>query len=127
MGNINEEFIVKTDGTIERKSSELDATLLNIIRIGANKDNILAAYRSQKKCYRICKKETKRVDYREYVQGLQLDNFPIEFKKAELGRSYVNQYWWLLLLIPSIGLALLLSPQFFKKLKQLSNAIKDVK
>ncbi len=127
MGNLNEEFIVKTDGTIERKSNELDAILLNIIRIGANKDNILAAYRAQKKCYKICKKETKRVDYREYVQGLQLDNFPSEFKKAELGRSYVNQYWWLLLLIPTFGVALLLLPLFFKKLKQLSNAIKETK
>lgn len=116
---------LRSDGSPGGTPNELDATLLNIIRVGANKENLLAAYRAQKKCYKICKKMTKRIDYREYVQGLQLDNYPAEFRKAELGRSYRKQFWWLLLLIPTFGSALLLAPLFFGKLKQLSNAIRN--
>lgn len=122
--NIDNEPL-RSDGTPERIPNELDATLLNIIRVGANKTDLLAAYRAQKKCYKICKKMTGRVDYREYVQGLQLDNYPAEFRKAELGRSYRKQFWWLLLLIPTYGSALLLAPLFFGKLKQLLNAIRN--
>lgn len=120
---MNEEFVIKTDGTIERKSCELDAILLNIIRIGANKDDVLAAYRAQKKCYKICKKTTRRIDYREYVQCLQLDNFPIEFKKAELGRTYKRQFMWLI--PPGFIFVILLFPLFYARWRRIANDIKN--
>ena len=72
------------------KLDKIDAAVLNIIRVGSNKENVLASYIARKKCYEICKEETKRSDYKEYVETLQLDYFPNEFKKAELGKSYAK-------------------------------------
>ena len=88
--NINGNYAIAEDGTIKRPYSELDTAMLNIIRVGANKDDILAAYKARKKCYQLCKERTKRPDYKEYVETLQLDNFPNEFKKAELGKKYLR-------------------------------------
>ena len=83
--------------------------VLNIIRVGANKDDILAAYKARKKCYQFCKESAKRPDYKEYVETLQLDNFPNELKKAELGKKYLRQWWWI---SPIITFGLLLMPIF---------------
>ena len=87
--NIKENFAIAEDGTIKRSSNELDIAMLNIIRVGASKDDILAAYKARKKCYQLCKESAKRPDYKEYVETLQLDNFPNELKKADYGRRYV--------------------------------------
>ncbi|MBR1889206.1 MAG: hypothetical protein IJ816_01085 [Alloprevotella sp.] len=97
--NIKENFAIAEDGTIKRVSNELDVAMLNIIRVGANKDDILAAYKARKKCYQICKKVAKRLDYREYVETLQLDNFPNELKKADYGERYVNIFRWLIICV----------------------------
>lgn len=48
-------FVIDGDGTITRTISDLDSIILNILRVGANKTNILAAYKARKKCYKICK------------------------------------------------------------------------
>lgn len=98
-GNIKENFAIAEDGTIKRPSNELDTAMLNIIRVGANKDDILAAYKALKKCYQLCKESSKRPDYKEYVDTLQLDNFPNELKKADYGKQYVNLRRWLILCI----------------------------
>lgn len=82
--NINGNYTIAEDGTIKRPYSELDTAMLNIIRVGASKDNILAAYKARKKCYQLCKESAKRPDYKEYVETLQLDNFPCELKKSRL-------------------------------------------
>lgn len=99
MGNIKENFAIEEDGTIKRPYNELDTAMLNIIRVGASKDDILAAYRARKKCYQLCKERAKRPDYKEYVETLQLDNFPNELKKADYGWRYVKLLWCLALTI----------------------------
>lgn len=96
---INWNYAIEEDGTIKRPYSELDIAMLNIIRVGANKDDILAAYKARKKCYQLCKERAKRPDYKEYVETLQLDNFPNELKKADYGKQYVNFRRWLILCI----------------------------
>lgn len=96
---INWNYAIEEDGTIKRPYSELDTAMLNIIRVGANKDDILAAYKARKKCYQLCKERAKRPDYKEYVETLQLDNFPNELKKADYGKQYVNFRRWLILCI----------------------------
>lgn len=97
--NINGNYAIAEDGTIKRPDSELNTAMLNIIRVGANKDDVLAAYRARKKCYQLCKVSSKRPDYKEYVETLQLDNFPDELKKADYGKRYVNFRRWLILCI----------------------------
>ncbi|MDR1055746.1 MAG: serine/threonine protein kinase [Prevotellaceae bacterium] len=77
--------------------NETDRMLLNIIRVAASKQSILAARKAQKKCFKICKKQGKRIDYKEHVQGLQLDFFPNEFLKSELAKKYENRIWRLVL------------------------------
>ena len=97
--NINGSYAIAEDGTIKRPYSELDTAMLNIIRVGASKDDILAAYKARKKCYQLCKESAKRPDYKEYVETLQLDNFPCELKKADYGWRYVKLLWCLALTI----------------------------
>lgn len=97
--NISGNYAIAVDGTIERSYSELDTAMLNIIRVGANKDDILTAYKARKKCYQLCKESAKRPYYKEYVETLQLDNYPNELKKADYGRQYANLSKWLILCI----------------------------
>lgn len=104
--NINGNYAIAEDGTIKRPYSELDTAMLNIIRVGANKDDILAAYKARKKCYQLCKESAKRPDYKEYVETLQLDNFPNELKKADYGKQYVN-FRRLLILCIIVGVSCL--------------------
>ena len=106
--NINGNYAIAEDGTIKRPYSELDTAMLNIIRVGANKDDILAAYKARKKCYQLCKERAKRPDYKEYVETLQLDNFPNELKKADYGKKYVNIIKWLMIPVIIIALGCLL-------------------
>lgn len=116
-------FKIEDDGTVTRTMSDLDSMLLNITRASAAKSNVLAAYRARKKCYKICKKKSHgRDDYKEYVDCLQLDHFPAEFKKAELGKQYRN--WLYLFAIPLIGL--LLSPMIINKCNELAKEIKKI-
>ena len=75
--NINGNYAIAEDGTIKRPYSELDTAMLNIIRVGANKDDILAAYKARKKCYQLCKesaniiriKKTETVCEKRYKQS----------------------------------------------------------
>ena len=80
-------FTIHTDGVIER-GNELEPVLLNILEVGSHRMSPLSAYKAQRKCYKIAKKE-REMDYKEYVERLQLDHYPGEFKKAELGRRLV--------------------------------------
>ena len=52
-------FVIDGDGTITRTISDLDSIILNILRVGANKTNILAAYKARKKCSRFIIGKTK--------------------------------------------------------------------
>lgn len=77
-------FTIHTDGVIER-GKELEPVLLNILEVGSHKMSPLAALKAQRKCFKIAKKE-RTIDYREYVERLQLVHYALEFKKAEIGR-----------------------------------------
>lgn len=86
---MNEKIIIEDDGTIIRNGENNRDILLNIMRVGANKSSLLAAYKARRKCYKIVKESTERADYKEYVEGIMLDNYPNEFKKAELGKPFI--------------------------------------
>ena len=73
--------------------NELKTRILNIIKVASYRDNFLAAYKARKLCYRICKEESDRPDYKEYVENIILNHFPNEFKKAQKGRCFVNWMW----------------------------------
>ncbi len=93
MGQLNENFTVKDDGTIVRPLSDVDNRLLDVIYVAANKSNVLAAYRARKQCYKMCKALTHAPDYKTHVDKLLLENNPNEFKKAEFGKKFVG---WLI-------------------------------
>lgn len=80
----SDSFTIHSDGVIER-GNELEPILLNILEVGSHRMDPLSAYKAQRKCFKIAKKE-REMDYKEYVERLQLDHYPSEFKKAELGR-----------------------------------------
>ena len=80
-------FTIHTDGVIER-GQDLESVLLNILEVGSHKMSVLSAYKAQRKCFKIAKKE-REIDYKEFVERLQLDHYPNEFKKAEYGRRLV--------------------------------------
>ena len=84
-------FTIHPDGVIER-GNELEPILLNILEVGSHKISAFAAYKAQKKCFKLAKKE-REIDYKEYVERLQLDHYPKEFKKSELGRRLVFLLW----------------------------------
>lgn len=94
-------FTIHTDGVIER-GQDLQPVIYNILEVGSHKISPLAAYKAQRKCFEIAKKE-REIDYKEYVERLQLDHFPMEFKKCEYGRRIIIL---LFLLIPSLILGI---------------------
>lgn len=96
-------FTIHTDGVIER-GQELEPVILNILEVGSHKMSPLAAYKAQRKCFKIAKKE-REIDYKEYVERLQLDNYSTEFKKSEIGRR-LYYYLWGTCVILLIGLLL---------------------
>lgn len=80
------------NGNSSATLNETDMKMLNIIRVASQKDNVMAALNARLECYKICEKETQRNDYRAYVEALQLDYFPKEFKKAEYGKTFGIYY-----------------------------------
>lgn len=100
--NINGNYAIAEDGTIKRPYSELDTAMLNIIRVGANKDDILAAYKARKKSIQLLEKQTSRVDCESYVDALILDFYPNEFKKAEQEKKFfIYLFCLILFIVPS--------------------------
>jgi hypothetical protein len=77
-------FTINSDGTIER-GERIEPVLWNILEVGSHRKSLLAAYRAQRKCFKLAKTE-RDIDYKEYVERLQPDHYPKEFKKSELGR-----------------------------------------
>lgn len=85
MGSGN--YKIHKDGVIER-GDEQEKVLLNILEVGSHKIGVFAAYKAMRKCIKIAKL-TRKYDYKEYVERLQLDNYPNDFKKAEIGQKIV--------------------------------------
>ena len=86
-------FTIHSDGVIER-GNDLEPTLLNILEVGSHKIGVLSSYKAQRKCFKLAIK-SRSEDYREYVERLQLDHYPNEFKKSEFGRR-LSCYLWIL-------------------------------
>lgn len=85
-----------------REVSELDQTILNIIRVGANQTDILAAYKARKKSIQLLEQQTSRVDCESYVDALMLDFYPNEFKKAEQEKKFfIYLFCLVLFIVPS--------------------------
>ena len=58
---------------------------------------ILAAYKARKQCYKICK--DKKMDpnfYKTCVDAILLNEFPKDYKKAQLGKDYAIRRNWLI-------------------------------
>ena len=73
----------------------VDSLLLNIIEVASRHPSWFAAYKARKKCYKLCKKYAYRPDdYKEYVQHLQLHNFPNEYQKSIMGGRLYLCVWW---------------------------------
>lgn len=96
----------KTSISPEQKNNEkdIDSILLNIIEVSSHNNNVLAAFNARSKCNKLCKKESLRPDYKEYVQHLQLQHYPAEYHKSLFG------YWFLVFLyidILAVAMAIL--------------------
>ena len=71
--------------------SDLVKSCKTIFSVAASENRLLSAYNARKKCFKICKKrQLDKSLYKTYVKSLQLNAFPDEFKKAELGKDYVK-------------------------------------
>lgn len=92
-----------------REVSELDQTILNIIRIGANQTGILAAYKARMKSIKLLKQQTSRVDCESYVDALILDFYPNEFKKAEQEKKFLRYLFCLVFFMVMVVMVYLLS------------------
>lgn len=97
MGTINNEtFRVNQDGSVStltdnthtKEAAEIEKNILNYIRVGANSRGKCAALNAQRRAIKYAKSVMKRLDTKEYVLGLILTHFPLEFKLADLGCIY---------------------------------------
>lgn len=71
-----------------------DEMLLNVIRVASFHPKLLAAYKARQRCYKLCKKQSHRIDYKEYVWKLQLDYYPNEFKKSINWGNHIINVWF---------------------------------
>lgn len=94
--------------TMVQSLSEPDQMCLNIIRVGSEYNSILASYKARKKCYKISRDLGKHYDYKEYIQQMQLDYFPKEFKKSLIGESFLKWIIWCV-----IGLVIFISSAIY--------------
>lgn len=92
-----------------REVSELDQTILNIIRVGANQTGILAAYKARKKSIKLLKQQTSRLDSESYVDTLILDFYPNMFKKVEKQKKFLRYLFCLVFFMVMVVMVYLLS------------------
>ena len=95
MGNNSDAYIVNPDGSISKTVSpkSIDDVLRAFIRVAANQSGKTKAYHAQKKAIKYLKKYSDCAYPGTYVKDLELREFPIEFRKAELGKKYYNLVW----------------------------------
>lgn len=92
-----------------REVSELDQTILNIIRVGANQTGILAAYKARKKSIKLLKQQTSRLDSESYVDTLILDFYPNMFKKVEKQKKFLRYLFCLVFFMVMVVMVYFLS------------------
>lgn len=95
MGNNSDAYIVNPDGSIYETLSAkgLDDVLRAFIRVAASQSGKTKAYFAQKEAIKYLKKYSDCAFPETYVQDLELREFPVEFKKAELGKKYYTLVW----------------------------------
>lgn len=94
-------FVIKGDGTIVRKHNELDHLLLSAIRESLGSDDILVAYKTRKRCYKLAK-AAGLSDYKSHVNGLMQEYFPKEYLKADLGRTWLWYHFFFVICTVSL-------------------------
>lgn len=95
MGNNSDGYIINPDGSISETISAkgLDDVLRAFIRVAAHQSGKTKAYFAQKKAIKYLKKSSYCAFPETYVQDFELREFPVEFKKAELGKKYYTLVW----------------------------------
>ena len=95
MGNKTDAYIINPDGSISEtiSSKGIDEVIRAFIRVAANQSGKTAAYKAQCKAIKYMKKHSDCAYSNTYVQDLELREFPVEFKKAELGKKYYVLVW----------------------------------
>lgn len=95
MGNNSDAYIINPDGSISEtiSSKGIDEVIRAFIRVAANQSGKTAAYKAQCKAIKYMKKHSDCAYSDTYVQDLELREFPVEFKKAELGKKYYVLVW----------------------------------
>lgn len=95
MGSNSDAYIVNPDGSISETISAkgIDDVLRAFFRVAANKSGKTTAYFAQKNAIKYLKQHSDCAFPETYVQDLELREFPVEFKKAELGKKYFTLVW----------------------------------
>ena len=95
MGNKTDAYIINPDGSISEtiSSKGIDEVIRAFIRVAANQSGKTAAYKAQCKAIKYMKKHSDCAYSDTYVQYLELREYPVEFKKAELGKKYYVLVW----------------------------------
>lgn len=92
----NGEFAIKDDGTIVRNPNGrrdgqregMDKEIFEVIEVGACSHRFLASFQARMQAYRICKNRYGK-NYRDYVEMLMRNNYPVEYEKAEIVKKYL--------------------------------------
>lgn len=95
MGSNLDAYIVNMDGSISETilAKGPDDALRAFFRVAASQSGKTKAYFAQKKAIKYLKKHSDCAFPKTYVQDLELREFPVEFKKAELGKKYYTLVW----------------------------------
>lgn len=110
----------------ESVPSELVQLFKAVFWVEACKNTKLSAYKARKQCFKICKKQKLDKNYyKPCIEAIQMNYFPKEFKKAELGKRYIVLRNWIILACWT-GIGLLLLPFFILRMKKLSKQIKEL-
>lgn len=127
---INSNILITEDGTIKRSANTIDGAIQDIAQIICRNANtgILVPYKTRKFLYRLC----KYVDIphsKLYVDSLLLNNSPEFLEKAELGKKYLHQWWWISPIITLYGLLLMpiFIPIMIIRMKKIAQQIRNIK
>lgn len=81
------EYAVKDDGTIVRNAN-MDKEILETLDVSSYSHRVLAAYEARNLAYDICKSQSGKENYKDYVEMLMRKNCPLEWDKEEIGKIY---------------------------------------
>lgn len=128
--NIKENFAILDDGSIRRISNELDIAIQTIAQAISHDANIgiLVPYKTRKFFYRLYK-YVGIPHSKLYIDSLLLTKAPEFLEKAELGKKYLRQWWWISPFITLYGLLLLpiFIPIMIIRMKKIAQQIRNIK